>query len=315
MTIASEINRLQIAKSCLKSSIESKWVSVPSDLTLDGYYACVDAIQTWPKILKFLVVWWGWGWWAWSMRTNYGYWWGWWWWGWWEIKTCDSFSTYCKTFSITVWAGWNWATSCEWAWWWGGNSSIGWVATARWWWGGKGSGSCAKPWDWWNSWEWNLWSVHDWWTCVWIGCNCWWGWWGWWVSWLYKSTTYKCRIWWHWTCIDWYWYSSWGNGWNWACWCSLPDWDSSCNYWAWGWAGNSVAAWNWVNYWAWWGWGWANPWWWRKTCWWNWKSGVVDICYKPWEWVNSATWWNSCFSCCWYCVHRFTSNWTFTITW
>ena len=46
MTIASEIERLQWAKSCIKASIEGKWVTVGSDLTIDQYPACIDAIKT-----------------------------------------------------------------------------------------------------------------------------------------------------------------------------------------------------------------------------------------------------------------------------
>jgi hypothetical protein len=45
MTIASEISRLQTAKSCLKTAIESKGVSVGSNVTLEQYYNCVNAIQ------------------------------------------------------------------------------------------------------------------------------------------------------------------------------------------------------------------------------------------------------------------------------
>lgn len=50
MTIASEISRLQTAKDCLRASIESKGVSVPSNLTLEDYYCCVDAIREAPPI-------------------------------------------------------------------------------------------------------------------------------------------------------------------------------------------------------------------------------------------------------------------------
>jgi hypothetical protein len=44
---------------------------------------------------------------------------------------------------------------------------------------------------------------------------------------------------------------------------------------------------------------------------------VVDICYPAdWSyWFSSATWWNCCYECDWMCVHRFTSDWTFCITW
>lgn len=45
MSIASEITRLQSAKSDLKTSIENKGVTVPSATTLDGYAALVDQIS------------------------------------------------------------------------------------------------------------------------------------------------------------------------------------------------------------------------------------------------------------------------------
>ena len=45
MSIASEISRLQTAKSDLKTSIENKGVTVPSATTLDGYAALVDQIS------------------------------------------------------------------------------------------------------------------------------------------------------------------------------------------------------------------------------------------------------------------------------
>ena len=45
MSIASEIERLQNAKSALKTAIEGKGVSVPASTTLDGYSALVDSIQ------------------------------------------------------------------------------------------------------------------------------------------------------------------------------------------------------------------------------------------------------------------------------
>lgn len=46
MSIASEITRLQNAKASLKTSIESKGVTVPSATTLDGYASLVDSIPT-----------------------------------------------------------------------------------------------------------------------------------------------------------------------------------------------------------------------------------------------------------------------------
>lgn len=48
MSIASELSRLQQAKSDLATSIENKGVTVPAPTTLDGYAALVDQIQTAP---------------------------------------------------------------------------------------------------------------------------------------------------------------------------------------------------------------------------------------------------------------------------
>ena len=45
MSIASEIERLQNAKSALKTAIEGKGVTVPSATKLDGYSALVDSIS------------------------------------------------------------------------------------------------------------------------------------------------------------------------------------------------------------------------------------------------------------------------------
>lgn len=45
MSIASEITRLQTAKTELKTAIESKGVTVPSDTKLDGYADLVDSIE------------------------------------------------------------------------------------------------------------------------------------------------------------------------------------------------------------------------------------------------------------------------------
>lgn len=46
MSIASEITRLQGAKSDLKTAIEAKGVTVPSSTTIDGYATLVGQIQT-----------------------------------------------------------------------------------------------------------------------------------------------------------------------------------------------------------------------------------------------------------------------------
>jgi len=59
MTVASEISRLQTAKSSIKTSIENKGVTVPSETKFDGYSQLIDTISsgewapdpTWPQNL------------------------------------------------------------------------------------------------------------------------------------------------------------------------------------------------------------------------------------------------------------------------
>lgn len=55
MTIASEITRLQWAKSDIKTSIENKWVSVPSSAKLDTYSWYIDQIKTWMWWLEVFI--------------------------------------------------------------------------------------------------------------------------------------------------------------------------------------------------------------------------------------------------------------------
>lgn len=54
MSIASEIQRLQQAKSGIKCAIESKWVTIPSDLKLQGYSDCINDIEWTISDLPFL---------------------------------------------------------------------------------------------------------------------------------------------------------------------------------------------------------------------------------------------------------------------
>ena len=65
MTIASEISRLQCAKSDIRQAIVDKWVSVWANLTIDEYASCISEISVWgtPVCIDLLMVWWwGWGW-------------------------------------------------------------------------------------------------------------------------------------------------------------------------------------------------------------------------------------------------------------
>ena len=54
MSIATEITRIQNAKSAIKTSIEGKGVTVPSSTTLDGYSTLIDSISSgssaWTKL-------------------------------------------------------------------------------------------------------------------------------------------------------------------------------------------------------------------------------------------------------------------------
>lgn len=56
MTITQEINRLQNAKSDLKTSIESKGVNVPGADTLDNYASLVNEIETGPRVTQGIKV-------------------------------------------------------------------------------------------------------------------------------------------------------------------------------------------------------------------------------------------------------------------
>ena len=75
MSIASEIARLQSAKSCIKWAIESKWVTVPNDLKLQWYTACINSIPTWYEqwsLMSWICIWWNWinNCWYWCWMTN-----------------------------------------------------------------------------------------------------------------------------------------------------------------------------------------------------------------------------------------------------
>lgn len=53
MTIASEITRLQTAKSDARTSIINKWVDVPASAKLDTYHDYIDLIQQWWGLSDF----------------------------------------------------------------------------------------------------------------------------------------------------------------------------------------------------------------------------------------------------------------------
>ena len=272
--------------------------------------------------------WWGWGW---SNSLVWGYGWNWWWWVvlisyptdwswgvscwcWWCVSQCWDYTIHCFT---TDWEFFPFDTSsCKhfcylwvwWGWWWRC------ISTVRLnWWGGwwevrlgtytvlcneipitiwAGGNFATDGWDthiwyltirWWkwtwsNVW-WASWSSYKW----WVSSNCSSGW-GWWAGWQWcRAVTTSGWRWWDWICWYWWW-------WWWGCGGAWVD--------GWGNYGSNAN-----NYW----WGW-----WGRGKWCQW---MVEICYlEDWTcWFTTATWGDSCYTCNWYCVHRFTSDWTFTI--
>lgn len=231
-----------------------------------------------PFIDYLLVWWWATG----SDMANFDYagWWG----GWWEVKLWTTeLDINSRSVCVQIWAGWGWfvgwlcTVGTKWPW---CPSYLGDIE-AKWW------CYCARTYNWMPSWSWCAW---------WAWCNWWyasWGWgWAWWNWYPYNCSTKP----WRWgDGICWYWI-----GWPWA----MPS-NCACR-WCWWDNANGRPA---DNYG--WGWGWAASW----SYWgWCWCQGVAFICYKMDGscWFTSATWWDCCYTCNWYCVHKFTTNWTFT---
>lgn len=334
MTIASEITRLQNDKAAICTAIENKGVTV-WNVTLDNYAACIDAIPTWSssKFADVMVVWW----WGGGGTTCNALWW-WWGWAWWLAIRCRLYLP-DNSYTVVVWAwgywwtsgtnGCNWGTSCFWClvqlnWWWGGGSqcwtSRNWAnGWSWWWWYGNTGWSCpaywwlanaySSTWRWWNQW----WSAYY--LCSWYSCKWWWGWWygrPW-----YSNARYQLDL--NWCYVDcytgywWYWYYGnfcWAN----ACYAWWWGWWGGCGcYWWWNWASVSCCVWmSATTYWSWWWWGCC------RYGWWNWRQWIVIVRYpSDWSyWINCATWWTvtTC-TIDWteYKIHKFTTNWTFTI--
>ena len=197
------------------------------------------------------------------------------WWGWWGAVCVWEIFTGCDTFCATI-GNW-WGNNAGW-----GASSL-WTIQANGWWAG------GTPWGTSGSWCWG-------------GGNMSWAYWGGWgASWNWCGpTSWHWGAWWTWIC--WYWWGGWwGASWTW--WAGTDGW----------WNG---ASWTWQN---------GFP---AVNCWWGWggkyfssRTGgagapwLVVVCYKTdWSyWFSVATWGNCCYECNWYCIHCFTSNWTFCI--
>lgn len=312
MTVASEITRIQCAKSDIRQAIIDKWVDVWASLTIDEYAACILAIPSKPKnwCIDLLVV----GWW-WEGWINMWWWWGWWGWG---VVVCESLllSSECSSYNICIWAWWtnysNWWDSsfdeivAYWGWRWGGKYQDNNIYYPNIWWSGGWWGSSINTsWCVWCDGQWNKgwnWTYKS--GSGWQGWNLWW-WWGWaWTAWCDASTGSN----------------SWWNGWNWIL--NNFSW-ANCYYWGWWW-------WDWVwlngvtgTPWCWWLWWWGNGWcnatfygwgWWWN--WWGWYQWVVILRYKTdgSSWIcNTSTWW--CKYICWdYTIHCFTTIWTTIFT-
>lgn len=266
------------------------------------------------KVIDLIAVW---GWWAgWQAWCNPSNWSVWWWWGWWWDVFAWLYLWTSTSYDVVIWCWWktnSWKCCftcacffayCWWNDWW---DTHFWPLVVKWW---KWWSLCVNvmKMKWWDSWAWYVWvewyctfgGWGGWWwaswaweRCVWSSTNCYWMWWSWW----------------HWKC----WYG-WGWWWWWDCrcwWCAYDWW--------WAWWDNTC--WRWCNATnCWWGW-----WWWAvysaQAClmpWWCWAWWIVIVKYPAdWSWsICCATWWTITTETIWdveYCVHTFTSNWTFCI--
>ena len=310
MTVASEIERLQCAKADICTAIENKGVTV-WNITLDEYACCIDSISAgWWQYVDALIVW-GWGGWNGSSGATF-MWWG--WGGWWVIMW--NHTAVDKETTVIIWCGGLWVRSTDPNNWW---DTCFWSLVAK---GG------------WAGWKWAL-EWYAWWS--------WWG--GWWIcnrtacdvlgwAWTYWYVTAQWYSWWSWRSCTSNFYS-WGGGWAWwagttcgGLWIiSCISGTAQCYAWGGGWTGLASAWCPWC-YW-WWDWSWQYKCWCSATTYWSWWGG--SHCCKGWDWcqgivivryptdwsygINSSTGWNCCYTCDGYCIHQFTSDGTFTITW
>lgn len=275
--------------------------------TIDWWLTATCSVAKLIYISYLLVWWWGAGWYG---STSSSYWqkpWG---WGWaWWVVLCENQSVAWWDYCIVVWAWWQtFANSTICNWW---DTTWFWV-TAYWW------------WTWWQR------------------CGAWWNWWSWWWAWWCWAYWCGCSWQWHnWWTYMWYWCMDWAGGWWWYCWAWWNAYDSwartskGCEvYQAWDWwQWVDITIWNWamIFSWAgwWWGWwayyscdrSWANScgwcywsWWhwapWSNAYWDNWIQWVAYIWYPQW-WAQGTWWTITCW--CWYVIHEFTTDWTFSI--
>ena len=259
-----------------------------------------------PMVDLLIVAWW-WAWW-WTCN-NYNTWWG---WGWGQVIQCYDYQLCTDSYSVSIWSGGVWWQYLQWCNWW---DSCFWNIVAYWWWGWwvwcSGCNSPTSP-SFWRSW-WNWWwggaevetrTCNAWWYSIsnwhrwgrWFGCS--WWWWGgaWWDG--SDAFQFNCSIgwtWWPWVVskipceCDWCLFWTWGSS-----WCCM----SYAYPWWWKYCTNADFYW-------WWGWG-------GWYCWCSWCDWIIYVRYKIWWAISSSTWWNCCYECDWYCIHKFTSNWTFS---
>lgn len=295
------------------------WDSEPSKIFV--WDTEVSAVYVWdtkvrPMLktvyLDLMLVGWGWGW-GWDCYVSQAWYVGWWggWWGW--VVLCNCLESTWTEFPITIgswwamntngwdscfgdiiayWWGWGWCCRCwlDWGSWWGGS----WYRNCLWWacvdWQGQRGGKWSSTWS--CAWGWG------WYTCAWTcgdACGCWWCW--------YNACPY---LWYN------YWVASW---WGWGQYCCTVAWICWGGRWGYYRRNYYCAAWTSATTCGSWGW-------WGAACCcycnagsWAWGMAVVKY---PTDWsygINSSTGWNCCYTCNWYCIHQFTSNWTFCITW
>lgn len=230
------------------------------------------------KTLQYLVVWWGGGWW-----NGWG-------WGWavcmWVIQNAASSYNIVVGTGGAKWWG-RWCPSCLWtsviAYW-----GYGWCDMCRCSW-------CAC-WAWWAGWCWSLWWASA------ANSNCkYYGWWGWgWAGTKWHYVCSSCCWWGGWRWL--YWYGWWGSGWWKQGWCDV-------NIDGWGKGTCTTAGCTTPTNCGWWGWGACT-----SVCAWAWADWLVEICYAAdgSSNITCATWGTKLLRDG-MCVHRFTSNGTFTI--
>ena len=272
-------------------------------------YVGTTKVRPTNPIVEFLLVAWGWGW-GWTCVYAWG--WG----GGWGIIYCSSYEVdWNKCVVIGSWGtsasqtnGTNW-----------GNSCFGTIVACGWGWGGRG---CSNGLSGWSGWGWG-------WTCrTWGGR----------VSWQGNCWGKGCAQ----TAWGWGWYSTagstpWSNynggaGGNGLC-SNITG--TYCRYWGWGWGWGCVGNWasgcgggmgatrrnNGCNAPCYWGWGGgagysdhsstSNQCKWGNGC-----QGILIVRYPSSCWY-SITWGTKSsvtISGTVYCLHRFTSNWTLTVS-